>query len=132
VCFARGVYPHPSLLNHSCVPNAQADPMTALEVFRAPGEGVGLEKEAVPLEHIRTVGLGRPLMFSIALAEGDTLPAGEEVTISYVSVSLPRPNRRAQLSREYHFDCSCARCEEEDRGKAKSSKKSQARKKAKG
>ncbi|KZO97657.1 hypothetical protein CALVIDRAFT_78055 [Calocera viscosa TUFC12733] len=123
VCFARGVYPQASFFNHSCAPNAQADPMTALELFKAPGLEVALEKEVVPLEHVRTLGLGRPLTFSIVLPEGEVLPAGEEITISYVSVSLPRPNRRAQLASEYHFDCSCERCEDEDRRKTKASKK---------
>ncbi|KZT54731.1 hypothetical protein CALCODRAFT_485295 [Calocera cornea HHB12733] len=123
VCFARGVYPQASFFNHSCLPNAQADPLTALEIFKMPLEEGASEKEAVPLEYMRMVGLGRPLTFSIILLDGGVLPAGDEITISYVSVSLPRPTRRAQLASEYYFDCSCVRCEEEDRGRFKTSKK---------
>ena len=35
---------------------------------------------------------------------------GEELTIAYVDVNLPRSARQKHLRACYHFDCACARC----------------------
>ncbi|KAG8471241.1 hypothetical protein KFE25_009662 [Diacronema lutheri] len=49
---------------------------------------------------------GRSLEFETARA----LTAGDELTISYVDVSLPRETRRERLDHSYYFACACARC----------------------
>ncbi|KAL1667185.1 hypothetical protein GGF50DRAFT_49164 [Schizophyllum commune] len=40
--------------------------------------------------------------------------AGEEITINYVDVALPRAERRARLRATYHFDCHCPACARDD------------------
>eukprot|EP01048_Picozoa_sp_COSAG05_P012851 COSAG05_NODE_1320_length_5193_cov_4.563997_2_plen_497_part_00 len=37
---------------------------------------------------------------------------GEEITITYTDLYLPRPVRRAKLLTSHCFECSCARCED--------------------
>lgn len=38
---------------------------------------------------------------------------GEELTIPYVDVRLPREERREKLRKNFAFDCACRRCVEE-------------------
>ena len=35
---------------------------------------------------------------------------GDELTISYIDLDVPRSARRASLRRLFHFDCDCERC----------------------
>lgn len=35
--------------------------------------------------------------------------AGEELTISYIDLELPRSERRHQLSKFFYFQCTCSR-----------------------
>eukprot|EP00741_Cyanophora_paradoxa_P024365 tig00021795_g23527.t1 len=46
------------------------------------------------------------------------LPAGAELTHSYVDAGLPRERRRADLRARYHFDCACPRCAADPAGAA--------------
>lgn len=39
-----------------------------------------------------------------------SLEVGDEVTIGYIDLALPRAERRRQLRSGYFFDCECARC----------------------
>ncbi|GIL65835.1 hypothetical protein Vafri_19475 [Volvox africanus] len=60
----------------------------------------------------------------IVLAQRD-IPAGEEITVSYIDLSLPYKERQADL-RDYGFVCRCARCvaeAAEARGKRKGTAK---------
>ncbi|KAI9016746.1 hypothetical protein DFJ74DRAFT_597781, partial [Hyaloraphidium curvatum] len=41
------------------------------------------------------------------------IPSGAEITISYVDVNAPLSARRERLAAEYHFRCSCGRCQRE-------------------
>jgi hypothetical protein len=64
------------------------------------------------------------------LARGP-IPAGSELTISYVDMKLPRAIRRQALRDGYGFWCECVRCEKEKREeeKAQHAKEEQAAKK---
>ncbi|EJU00643.1 hypothetical protein DACRYDRAFT_108715 [Dacryopinax primogenitus] len=105
-------------------PNLRADPLTAVELFACPSLPLaGLshaqeeegEEAAGEAEKIRTVGLGYPLSFTLIR----DVEEEEELTISYVSLDLPRARRRAVLSGEWYFDCGCGRCLEERRGRGR-------------
>jgi SET and MYND domain-containing protein len=78
-----GLYPAAALLNHDCLPNAaRFDHFDA-----AAAHGGRLEFRAL-----------------------HALPAGEEITTSYVPLDWPRDERSTRFARLYGFVCSCARC----------------------
>ncbi len=52
-----------------------------------------------------------------------TIPVGEELTISYVPLDMPRGERQKNLRFGYGFWCDCARCEREKDGGAKPAEK---------
>lgn len=74
--------PTASMFNHSCKPSCK---------FRA---ALGGRRAGRSLEFIATRAIA----------------AGEQITISYVDVTLPREARRARLKESYYFDCACACC----------------------
>jgi hypothetical protein len=74
--------PTASMFNHDCEPSCKvAAPLGGARASRC-------------LEFVSTRAVSR----------------GEQLTISYVDVALPREARRAKLKESYYFDCQCARC----------------------
>ncbi len=55
----------------------------------------------------------------LTLLARDTVPAGTELTISYVPLDMPRNERQKALRMGYGFWCDCARCEREKEAPAK-------------
>lgn len=80
-----GIYHMASLVNHECLPNA-----ARFDAFDAPGPGPG--STAVSLRALHD------------------LPAGTEVTQSYVPLGWGLSTRRQQLQEVYGFTCCCPRC----------------------
>lgn len=81
-----GVYLMASLINHECCPN-----VARFDYFDRPGPG------------------NSSLMFR-ALHD---LPAGTEVTQSYVPINWSYRQRQRQLRDVFHFTCNCSRCQTE-------------------
>lgn len=52
----------------------------------------------------------------LTLLARHTIPAGEELTISYVPLDMPRGERQKALRLGYGFWCDCVRCEREKEG----------------
>ena len=87
-----GVYPHASMINHSCRPNA-------VQTFWLSGSD----------RH-------HPPMLQITMCRD--VKVGEEVTISYCDVCTPRYDRRKELEENYKFLCDCALCHDTERDDA--------------
>jgi SET and MYND domain-containing protein len=86
-----GVYPRASMINHSCRPNAvQSFWLSSTERL--------------------------PPMLQITMCRNAKV--GEEVTISYCDVSVPRYDRRKELKRNYNFCCECMLCQDLERDDA--------------
>lgn len=86
----HAVYPSVGIaLNHSCAPNCYAD-----------------DKGVKVLKFFATHN-GR------GVASARAVSAGEELCISYVDVKMPVGSRRRALKEQYHFECKCAKCEDD-------------------
>eukprot|EP00933_Yihiella_yeosuensis_P003093 TRINITY_DN10547_c0_g1_i2.p1 TRINITY_DN10547_c0_g1~~TRINITY_DN10547_c0_g1_i2.p1 ORF type:complete len:377 (-),score=63.87 TRINITY_DN10547_c0_g1_i2:69-1199(-) len=48
------------------------------------------------------------------LIAAEEIPAGEELTISYIELRLPREERRQRLRENYGFECHCSACSRPD------------------
>lgn len=81
VAIGAGVFPRGAALNHSCAPNC----LLCYEL--APGRA--------------------PVQVVKAMVD---MPAGEELTHSYVELGLPRWQRQAMLHEHYGFCCMCPAC----------------------
>ena len=89
------LYGLPSLINHSCTPNA-----APAWGGRSGGRGGS--------------GSGAPTLLHL-VATREVAP-GEAITISYIDDELPLRVRRSQLADGYGFECGCWRCVEEAAG----------------
>jgi hypothetical protein len=88
-CEGSAFYVIQSCCNHSCSPNAHAFKRDGQDTD---GAAVVLAKRAIP--------------------------AGEEVTLSYIDESLPYHERQAALA-DYGFACACEKCAIETAGPGK-------------
>ena len=47
----------------------------------------------------------------VAFRSLNSISKGEEILISYVDSSLPKPTRQLQIRERFYFDCACTKCE---------------------
>ena len=50
----------------------------------------------------------------ISLRSLNSISEGQEILISYVDSSVPKPTRKLQLRERFYFDCRCTKCERPD------------------
>lgn len=74
-----------SRINHSCIPNAERE-----SALTSGGEG------------------------HMTIRATRDIKAGEEITMSYHDVHIPRSKRQANYQRIWNFVCACPACDEED------------------
>ena len=113
-------YPTLSLANHSCLPTA-----TRFDTFDSANDLSQSNEDdkvlpALPNNvcvgklrdlHIRYVeALRPPYGLATRYITLHALPAGSEVTISYMPLGDPYSMRRNRLVEEYGFECDCNRC----------------------
>jgi SET and MYND domain-containing protein len=105
------LYDLASRVNHDCFPN----------VARFDNFDGALEKDAFVLnradENVARDGVARKSLApdELRLIALDRIPAGAEVTMSYLPVTEPLPRRRRRLRHTFEFECSCQRCRVEMR-----------------
>ncbi|BEI90386.1 uncharacterized protein CcaverHIS019_0304560 [Cutaneotrichosporon cavernicola] len=95
-----GLYALHAHLNHSCEPNVQ--------VRNLPKGWTPPDSLPAPLPEQLQRGTHK-----LTLLARNTIPAGDELTISYVPLDMPRNERQQALRLGYGFWCDCARCERE-------------------
>ena len=98
------LYALASRVNHDCFPNVARfdnfDGALERDAFRdfarEDGEPASAPRRVAP-DELRLMAL-------------DRIPAGAEVTMSYLPVTEPLARRRRRLRHTFGFDCACARC----------------------
>ena len=98
------LYDLASRVNHDCFPN----------VARFDNFDGALEKDAFVLNHVGDEDIARRqnrlAPDELRLMALDRIPAGAEVTMSYLPVTEPLARRRRRLRHTFEFECSCQRC----------------------
>lgn len=54
------------------------------------------------------------ISYSMSLYALRPIPAGEEITFTYTTLTDARDTRRARLMNAYRFHCECPRCQAPD------------------
>ena len=125
-------YPPLAFANHSCLPSAaRFDALDGQEVPPPPAAACTpkLAAAVAAVDGAASPPLSRPPhSLATRLVALHALPAGSEVTISYLPLGEPLHTRRAYLRREYCFGCDCARCvlEEHDEADAEAEAEAEA------
>lgn len=79
-----GLYAQAALLNHDCLPClARCD-----------------DFDSAAMGHTQ-----------MELRAMTAVPAGEELTLSYFPLAVPRAERQARCRQQYNFECACPRCQ---------------------
>ncbi|KAL9090580.1 MAG: hypothetical protein Q9159_001924 [Coniocarpon cinnabarinum] len=96
----RGVFSRVARVNHSCAPNAHV--CYYPPAHRAP---LSLGSQA----SVSSAAGGREGLGMMVLHTTRSIARGEEITISYFNLLLPRRDRQAR-ARDWGFNCACAVC----------------------
>lgn len=109
-----GIYPHCSLINHECIPNAaRFDFFDSPAAAAAPAAGPGAPScsSSGSGGGSGTGGSsGYPSNAMVSIRAIHDLPAGTEVVQSYFPLNWDLEERQLQAQQVYGFHCSCPRC----------------------
>ncbi|TYJ56672.1 hypothetical protein B9479_002602 [Cryptococcus floricola] len=100
-----GLYALHAHLNHSCTPNIQ--------VRNLPKSYAPPSPSSLPCDLPPPLQKGDSFSNKLTILARQKIEQGEELTVSYVNVKMPRDERRKILREGYGFWCSCDRCEKE-------------------
>ncbi|ODN98455.1 protein lysine methyltransferase SET5 [Cryptococcus wingfieldii CBS 7118] len=103
-----GLYALHAHLNHSCTPNIQ--------VRNLPKSYAPPSPSSLPCDLPPPLQKGDSFSNKLTILARQKIEQGEELTVSYVNVKMPRDERRKILREGYGFWCSCDRCEKEKEG----------------
>lgn len=103
-----GLYALHAHLNHSCEPNIQ--------VRNLPKSYTPPTQETLPVDLPPPIQAGDKVSNKLTILARHGIQPGEELTISYVNMKMPRDERRQALREGYGFWCACDRCVREKEG----------------
>jgi SET and MYND domain-containing protein len=109
-------YPSLAFANHSCLPSIARFDSLDLPFLEPPPPlaCVGALAAAAAAAAAGAAGaLPAPHSIATRYVAMHELPAGAELTISYMPLGDPPDLRRQRLRAEYNFSCDCARCQVE-------------------
>lgn len=97
-----GLYALHAHLNHSCEPNIQ--------VRNLPKSYTPPTPDTLPVDLPPPIRAGDKVSNKLTILARHGIQPGEELTISYVNMKMPRDERRQALREGYGFWCACGRC----------------------